>query len=371
MKRLQMALATALILSALASPGVPGTGTASARRGPELELSPAGSNVQGSTSTFDAGFSVLAYGNAPDFVQKTQVVLDRLVGLGVTSVSFVFPVFQQNWTATDVYTDAERTPSGKNMSAFVRAAHERGMSVVLRPTLDEGSLVTDGKWRGTLQPADLMAWFSSYGVLMEGYAVFAESEGVESFIVGTEFSLLEKETAFWDDLISDVRKVYTGRVSYSYNWDAQDLGFAGSLDYVGVDAFFPLDLPPGASVDELVLAWQPWLDMLWNIQQVTGKDVTLTEVGTRSEAGSYQAPWVWEGDGPLSQEDQANYFEATCAVAMTPAARKEGRSFDGMYVWAADLNQGTDIPPADTGFTPLTKQAESVIEECYRVLAGS
>jgi hypothetical protein len=129
--------------------------------------------------------------------------------------------------------------------------------------------------------------------------------------------------------------------------------------------------PPDATIDELVLAWQPWLDTLWNVQQVTGKDVILTEVGIRSEAGSYQAPWVWEGDGPPSQEDQANYFEATCAVVMSPVVMEEGRPFDGMYVWAADLNQGTEISPADTGFTPLTKRAESVIEDCYRQLARS
>jgi len=375
MKLLQMALAPALVLSVLMSLGAPATGSvraaAEARVLPGIELAPPGSSAQGSTPTFEAGFSVLAYGNAPDFVQKTHVVLNRLVDLGVTSVSFVFPVFQQSWTATNVYTDEERTPTNTNIETFSRAAHERGLSVLLRPILDEESLIADAQWRGTLQPTDRAAWFASYGSLMLDYAGFAEEEGIEILSIGTEFSSLESETARWTELISDVRSVFSGRISYSYNWDAQDLGFAESLDYVGIDAFFPLDLPPDATVDELVRAWQPWLDTLWNIQEVTGKDVILTEVGTRSEAGSYQTPWVWEGDGAPSQEDQTNYFEATCAVAITPAMRGEGRPFDGMYVWVADLNQGTDISPVDTGFTPLTKRAESVIEECYRALAGS
>lgn len=375
MKHLQKVLAVAVILSALVSLGVPGTrsvqAVAEVRILPGMELVPAKSNAQSSTSTFEAGFSVLAYGNAPDFEENTDELLDRLSDLGVTSVSFVFPVFQRSWTATEVYADGEHTPTEANIIAFSRAAHKRGLSVMLRPILDEESLLVDSQWRGTLQPTDRAAWFASYGSLMLDYARFAEDEGIESLSIGTEFLSLEKETTFWIELISEVRSVFSGRVSYSYNWDAQDLGFAGSLDYVGIDAFFPLHLPPDATVYELVRAWQPWLDTLWNIQHVTGKDVILTEVGTRSEAGSYQAPWVWEGHGPPSQEDQANYFEATCALVMTPAARGERRPFDGMYVWAADLNQGVAISPVDTGFTPLTKKAESVIEECYRALAGS
>jgi hypothetical protein len=42
-----------------------------------------------------------------------------------------------------------------------------------------------------------------------------------------------------------------------------------------------------------------------------------------------------------------------------------GSVVDGLYIWAVDFYEGIDLPEDDPGFSPLNKQAESVIADCF------
>lgn len=330
-------------------PAVPGAPTSQ----------PAGTQVPAPTPRpfpFEAGVNVLVYGNDPAFATKVASQLDHLSQLRVNSVSFVFPIFQASWTATTVYSDPTVTPSLANMRTFIRAAHQRHMRVVLRPLLDETSLHVSGKWRGQLAPSSPDAWFSSYTGLVMTYARLAESEHAEIIDIGTEFDSLQSNSQQWLNLVASVRRVYSGQLTYSANWAIQYPAFGWALDFLSIDAFFPLSVPANATQQQLVAAWSPWIARADGFAYNFGRHVVFTELGTTSEANSYQQPWLWSHGTGLSLEAQRLYYGAGCQAL-------KGR-ISGMYWWNYQLDPVAS-PGTDTGFDPQGKPADVAIGQCY------
>lgn len=309
---------------------------------------------------FQAGIAVVIYGNDQEFEVKTRKLLDYFAHLEVNSLSLVFPLFQDNWTASTVWVDEEVTPSKEGLRLFIRESHKRGFTVMLRPLLDEESLMLDGKWRGNIEPQDKVAWFESYTHLVLDYAKLAEEEGVEILNIGTEFNSLERETKQWVKLIEAVRGVYHGQLIYSVNWwnDSYDIGFWEKLDLIGVDAYFPLDAPKEATVEQLIAAWQPWIAQMAQFQALFDKRLVFTELGAASQTGSHQKPWVWQHNTSIDLEAQRIYYAAACRQASLQLV-------NGIYWWSVGLDLPSN-PKEDPGYNPLGKPAEDEIRRCFR-----
>lgn len=309
-----------------------------------------------SSTDFQAGVTVLVYHNEPGFAVKAGTLLDRLARLGVNSVSLAFPLFQDSWTANEVRS-TDVTPSMDNIRSFVAEAHRRGFTVMLRPLLDEQSFHKDGHWRGEIKPTDRAAWFASYGALLQDYARLGQSSKVEAIDIGTEFVSLQQYNADWLNLIASIRKVFSGELTYSANWDKPYPEFGRELDFLGIDAFYPLAVEPTAKVEQLVQAWQPWLKQVAQIESATSKPMVFTELGTTSETGSFTSPWIWQHKTGLNLDDQRRYYAASCQALKT--------HLRGMYWWAFDLMPLPD-PSTDVGYAPDGKPAELEIERCFR-----
>jgi len=300
--------------------------------------------------------NVLVYGNDPAFSSKVASQLDHLAQLHVNSVSFVFPIYQANWTATTVYADPTSTPSLANMRAFIRAAHQRHMRVLLRPLMDESSLHPAGKWRGQIAPASTSAWFDSYTSLVLGYAQLAQSEHAEIIDIGTEFDSLQSDSQRWLNLVAALRHVYSGQLTYSANWAIQYPAFGWALDFLSIDAFFPLSAPVNATQQQLVAAWSPWIARANGFAYNFGRHVVFTELGTTSEVGSFQTPWLWSHNTGLSLEAQRLYYASACQAL-------KGR-ISGMYWWEYLLDP-LPSPTTATDYDPQGKPADAEIGRCY------
>jgi hypothetical protein len=305
---------------------------------------------------FQAGVNVLVYGNDPAFAAKANAQLDHLASLHVNSVAFVFPIYQASWTATAVYGDPVSTPSSSNIRTFIRAAHQRHMRVMLRPLLDEVSLHTAGKWRGQIAPSSSAAWFGSYKSLLLGYAQLAQAENVEVIDIGTEFDSLQSSTQQWLNLIAALRGAYRGQLTYSANWAISYPGFGWALDFLSIDAFFPLAVPVNATQQQLAVAWGKWIARANGFGYNFGKHVVFTELGTTSEVGSFQQPWLWSHGTGVNMEAQRLYYAAACQAL-------KGR-IGGMYWWEYLLDT-VPSPGAEPGFDPQGKPADLEISRCY------
>lgn len=304
---------------------------------------------------FQAGAITYAFGSSPEQVTQSKALLDRLAGLKVNAVGLAFPLFQSGWRTGDVHIDPVATPNSDFFATFVTEAHRRGIAVLLRPLVDETSL-HPAHWRGDIKPDDPAAWFASYQATMVTYARLAEADKVEVLDIGTELTSMQGYAAQWRGVVAAVKEVYRGQVTYSANWDTPYPAFGDSLDFIGVDAFFPLQAPRSASVDQLVAAWKPWQAKLSQIAQQWGKKVVLTELGTTSEPGSYQSPYTWNHADGVSLADQQSYYAATCR-ALKPQV-------SGMYWWAFYLAPVPN-PTTDAGYDPQGKPAEQEIGRCY------
>jgi len=320
-------------------------------------------NPRQESGDFQAGMAVVIYGNDQEFEVKTRKLLDRLTRLEVNSLCLVFPLFQDNWTSSTVWVDEKRTPSEERIRLFVRESHKRGFTVMLRPILDEASLMPDGQWRGSIKPQDKKAWFESYTEVILGNAKLAEEEGVEILNIGTELSSLEKETNRWLKLIEAVRFVYHGQLTYSSNWGVSyNVKFWDKLDFISVDAFFELDAPQQATVEQLIAAWQPWIMQMNRARAPFNKPLVFTELGTRSQTGSHQKPWLWEHNTPVNLEAQRIYYAAACQASLNLV--------DGIYWWSVGLDPPSN-PKEDPGFNPLGKPAETEIRRCFEMAVAT
>jgi len=376
---------------------------------------------------FATGFSVFvgAESDEFDYPKKVSDLLDRLVSLNVNTVSLVFSVYQDGPQGSEVYARQGSTPTDASLQVFIRAAHARGMAVLLRPTLDEANLRSVDRWRGQIDPADVTTWFKTYGGLIEHYAEICEREQVAVLSVGVEFESMEQYHDQWRALIGDVRDVYSGLITYSFNFQRQDVAFADLLDFVGLDAYYPLDASTGATVADLDAAWQPPIAALMRLQQATGKQIVLTEIGLRSQADTFRNPFAVNAEGVVSQQDQATYYAAMCNLISTAQVSTDGAAihaeanansavvghletgtlvrlvgeplndglgttwqtvqqpgaggpgyvatgdlagrpiYGGAFVWFAYLNALAIDPATDMDYPPFNKLAEPVLKQCY------
>lgn len=304
---------------------------------------------------FQAGVNLLVYGNDPAFGRRASAQLDHLAQLHVNSVSFVFPIYQDDWTATNIHADPTWTPSADDIRFFIRSAHQRHIHVLIRPLLDEASLHPAGKWRGQIAPSNLAAWFTTYTQLLVGYAQLAQADRAEIIDVGTEFDSLQSSPR-WLDVIAAVRRVYSGQVTYSANWAIQYPAFGWAVDFISIDAFFPLAAPVNASQQQLATAWSRWIARANGIAYAYGKHVVFTELGTTAEVGSFQSPWQWSQNTGLSLEAQRRYYAASCQAL-------KGR-IGGIYWWEY-LLQPLPSPSTDPSYDPEGKPADLEIGRCY------
>lgn len=294
---------------------------------------------------------------------KYTRLLDHLTRLNVNSISIVFPVYTDGVTASVVHPGAD-TPSHDGLVAMVRMARARHLAVMLRPVLDEATVIP--AWRGAIRPLDPAAWFTSYGSMVLSYAGLAQREGVASLAVGTEFNSMERYLADWNNLISAVRHVFSGQITYAFNFGTSfQTGFWGSLDFVSIDAYFPLDHTPAVATPEQMAAdWHRWLAMLQGIDEPFNKPIVFTEVGVVPESGAHLRPWDSTVKRPLDLEEQRAYYEATCETTASVV--------QGLYWWATGPNLPADLPGdlAVTDYNPLGRPAENVVRACYASIEG-
>jgi hypothetical protein len=303
----------------------------------------------------------------PAFATKAAAFLDHLQALGVDGLSVVVAFTQSTYQSSDLQL-ASYAPTMSEMQTFVTAAHQRGMSVMVRPLMDDGNIIaaTNGaQWRGTVQPTDPTAWFTTYyNTIVLPYATVS---GLDAVDVGSELTTL----AFtypdrWTTLISNVRSARPSvRLTYSsVDWYALPgqqqpyPSFAPSLDLLGVDAFFPLNgVTNGYDSSQLIQAWQPALGKIAQLGAYYHKPVQFSEIGLASQCCTLTQPFVYHAGAAPNLQAQQAYYAAACR-AIRPY-------HIGIYWWAYGGLDSVASPTTDNSFTPYGKPAEDEMARCY------
>lgn len=288
--------------------------------------------------------------------------LTRLDSIGTGAISLT-PFGYQSITGTSIRS-SENFPGGETSDALrtdIERAHEHGMVVMMKPHIWPA-----GGWRGELAPnpgdGGWEAWFESYTAFMMHWARLAESTGTEWLVVGVELKTATlTETDRWRALITELRTVYSGHLTYAANWDeVSQVQFWDDLDAVGVQMFAPL-ADEGAPItrDTVVEAANRWLTDFSRVADDVGKPLILTEAGVINREGSLVRPYEWPNDRSEVATEMGNTHQrwAYEAIAETFGAAE---NVIGIYWWKVftDLNSNEE---GDVGFVPLDKPAEQVL----------
>ncbi len=277
--------------------------------------------------------------------------------------------------------------SGEGDQGLAETAHfarKFGIGTLLKPHiwLNRNQ---EGKWVGDISMADeaaWAAWWQDYRTFMLHYARLAEAEDIEMLCIGTElYRVAVEREAEWRQLIADIRVVYGGKLVYAANWykEVEEVRFWDALDYIGLQAYFPLDTAergyswlPELSADagevptvaQLKQAWAPHLALVERVQRQYGKPVLVTEVGYRSAADAATKPWEWESAPSAWSAQEELLLQAHCYEAFF-AAFWEQPWFAGSYIWKWYPDHARAGGTADRDFTPQNKPAQEVMRRWY------
>lgn len=256
--------------------------------------------------------------------QRASNLLTYFNGLGGNSVAIVVTWFQDTSSSTTISRHATKTVPDVDVIAAIRKAKALGMKVMLKPHVD----VNDGSWRGEIIASDWAAWFASYQTFINTYATIAQAEGVDLLCVGTELAKASSRTSDWQTVISNIRSIYNGQLTYAataFKGDGLDefvkIQWWNSLDFAGLDAYFPMTGKIGPAIDEITLSWSnnkngvDVLKLITDWQKTHGKPVLFTEIGCTNIAGANQDPAKFDWSNPVtSNQEQADYVEAMFQV---------------------------------------------------------
>jgi hypothetical protein len=185
------------------------------------------------------------------------------------------------------------------------------MKVLLKPVVD----VQDGTWRAAI-PAN-RAWFESYRSFIGKYAKLAQEEKVEAFSNGCEYSANQSDEAEWRRVVKLVRSRFKGPLTYACNFDSyQKVAWWDAVDFVGIDAYFPLTNKLDPTLPELVAAWKRHAEAIeaWRASRKIAAPVAFLEFGFRSMDGANREPWAWANPGKVDLQEQSDCLEATYRV---------------------------------------------------------
>lgn len=314
-------------------------------------------------SEFQKGMNYVALSKERLSSAGSDESLKALSKTGTKWVAVIVTWYQESCSSTSIFPGAN-SPSDESLIHAIDTIHSLGMKAMVKPHLEIID-TSGGSWRGEIACAkdDWDAWFDSYSKFITHYAAIAEEHKAEMFCIGTELTsvAIMKKNSWKEKVINPVRGIYNGPLIYAANWDEeyQNVVFWDELDYVGIDAYFPLSDKENPTSEEIKKGWEQWVADIEEFQTRVNKPVVFTETGYCSAPGTTKTPWEEVARGNIDMKLQADCYEALMETFWNK------RWFYGVYWWrwGTSTNLGG---PGNRSFTPQNKTAEDVVTRWYK-----
>jgi hypothetical protein len=247
----------------------------------------------------------------------------------------------------------------------INDAQAAGLKVFLKPHV----WVKGQGWNGDFvckKEADWNQWEVTYAKYILAYAKIADSLDVDMFCVGLEYRLcVVPRENFWRDLISDVREIYSGPITYAANWDNyKKVPFWDDLDFIGINSYFPLSEKDSPSIEELKKSFQPIKNEIENFAHKNKMHVLFTEYGFRSVNKAAGNQWElpgshWGTGGSVNLQVQTNAYQALFETFWN----EDWFAGGFLWNWHYDYKAGGHDDP---DYTPQGKPVMEVIRKFYK-----
>lgn len=258
----------------------------------------------------NAGFNIKGVNLVAPRFETGDTVFTPIVNIHANYVALMPYAFTRNDATTVKYNDSGKWwgESVAGIEAYIRMAHSKNLSVMLKPHLWLGG----GGYTGHFKAASVeqwRTWEESFKTYTLRFAKIADSLDVEIFCFATEMGTAVKERpGFWKNLIEDIRKVYHGKLTYAANWDDYpQFPYWSQLDFIGIDAYFPLSGEKTPSVKEVSQGWEKYKPGMKALNKELDKQILFTEYGYRNADYNCAEPWN-ENDSPRNDVAQVNAY---------------------------------------------------------------
>jgi hypothetical protein len=245
----------------------------------------------------------------------------------------------------------------------IELLHNRGIKVMLKPQI----WVWRGEFTGNIDMKSEEDWKTlekSYEDFIILYAQLAEEMKVPILCIGTELhTFVGQRAEFWNQLIVKIRSVYKGELTYAENWDQFDkVPFWDQLDYIGIDAYFPVSNSKTPTIGEFKKGWQKHKNDIITLQTKMKKPVLFTEYGYRSVHFTGKEPWdSSRTNGNINLKGQINALTALYQEFWNEPW------FAGGFLWKWYHNHNEVGGEHNNRFTIQNKPSEQLIKEFYSI----
>lgn len=316
----------------------------------------------GMTTIDQTKMNGLSYVASPDSISVDHIT--PVLNVGANFLAIMPFGFIRNLEDPEIIFDTERQWFGETsegVKQYINELRPHKLKFMLKPQL----WVWRGEYTGNIKMSSEEDWKlleSEYEDFILTYAELAEELNVEIFCIGTELDqFIANRKDFWFRLIKSIRLTYSGKLTYASNWDEfKRTPFWSELDYIGIDAYFPVSDSQTPTVQECREGWQPHKKIIEDRSKEYDRKVIFTEFGYRSIDFSGKEPWRSERDlNVLNLESQLNATRALFDEFWNEPW------FAGGFVWKWFHNHDRINGNENTGFTPQNKPTEGLIKLTY------
>lgn len=294
-------------------------------------------------------------------IDSTNVLPIKDIGANwAASIPFAF---MPSHTSPELSFDLKWQWKGERIEGtrnYIRELHAQDIAVMVKPQIWIGHGIYTGKILMESEE-DWLTLEDNYRKYILAFAELAEEESVEMLCIGTELEhFVEDRPEYWVKLIAELREIYSGKLTYAANWDDYGrVSFWTDLDYIGVDAYFPVAKHENASLAKLEDGWKPHKEKMDTLSNSVDRPIIFTEYGYRSVSNCAVKPWDYSEEGKQNEKAQEVALQALYNVFW------KDDNYAGGFLWKWYPNHLKAGGPKNKMFTVQNKRAQKIVREIY------
>jgi hypothetical protein len=247
----------------------------------------------------------------------------------------------------------------EGITESVKIFKSKNIKVMLKPQI----WIPNGGFTGHINMDTNADWQKlewQYEKFILEFAILAQKTNCEMFCIGTELNtFVENRPVFWEKLIQKIRLIYSGKLTYAENWDTyKNVNFWKQLDYIGIDAYFPISDEKNPIKQTLLKNWKPLKKEIMALAKENNKPILFTEFGYQSKDYTAKEPWNYNLPKEINLEAQTIALESIFETFW------EEPWFAGGFLWKwYDKENAGGLK--NTDYTIQNKPAEKLVKERY------
>jgi hypothetical protein len=273
--------------------------------------------------------------------------------LNINTVILPVVAWQNNSQSTIIDFSGNLTVSDWEITHMIDYAHKKGLRVILKPMIS----LLDNSGRAYINFFDNDVpfepswndWFRNYSKFILHMAKIAAETDCSILSVGCGLVQSERRENQWRELIADVRKVFSGFITYNSDKFQEDkIKWWDAVDVISASGYYaPED-------------FAPQLERIKTVVSSYKKPSLFLEAGCPSRAGASSCPNNLAHTGPANVREQAEYYKKLFSIT------KNLSWFYGfgLWNWPLDIYSKANADFDDT-FCVYGKEAQNIIRIAY------